>query len=177
MPVATLALHDPAQPLYRAQAGRIHARLPLAHFDLLDRVDLVASGGRHGQGYVYGCRAVNPADWFFACHFLQDPVMPGSLGVEAMLRAMQALALHEGLTEGLRAPRLAVPDGPRCVWKYRGQIAAPKVPTTLGLEVHITRRERISGGLLLMGEGSLWRDDLRIYEVRELALAVKESEQ
>jgi hypothetical protein len=93
-----------------------------------------------------------------------------------MLRAMQALALHEGLGRGLGSPRLAVPEGPRCVWKYRGQIPAPAEPTTMGLEVHISRREPIPGGTLLVGEGSLWRDDLRIYEVRELALAVKEAE-
>jgi PfaB family protein len=176
LPVAALALDDPAQPLYRTHSGRLHERLPHGHFDLLDRVELVANGGRHGQGYVYGSRAVNPADWFFACHFHQDPVMPGSLGVEAMLRAMQALALREGLGRDFRSPRLAVPDGPRCVWKYRGQIARPARPTIMGLEVHISRRERSGGGLLLLGEGSLWRDDLRIYEVRDLALAVKEAE-
>ncbi|PDW02991.1 hypothetical protein CJ255_11010 [Candidatus Viridilinea mediisalina] len=171
-PVVTLELGDPAQPLYRAAPGRIHERLPVGHFHLLDRVKLVAGGGKHGQGYVYGERMVDPQDWFFRCHFHQDPVMPGSLGVEAMLRALQAYALHNGLGREFASPHLAVPHGPRCVWKYRGQIASPTVPTTMRLELHITRSERTSDGLLIVAEGSLWRDSLRIYHVKDLALAV-----
>lgn len=176
LPAAALALDSPALPLYRARAGRLHERLPRGHFDLLDRAEIVAGGGRHGQGYVYASRAVDPADWFFACHFHQDPVMPGSLGVEVMLRVMQALALHEDLGRAFRSSRFAVPDGVRCAWKYRGQIAAPTAPTTMGLEVHIARREWRDGALLLAGEGSLWRDDLRIYEVKDLAVEMREAE-
>lgn len=175
LPVTTLNLADPQHPLYHAGPGRMHARLPQGHFHLLDRVDLVAGGGRHGQGYAYAMRAVDPQDWFFSCHFFQDPVMPGSLGVEALLRALQALALSEGLGRTLRSPRLALPAGPRCVWKYRGQIPAPSTPTTMGLEIHITRREQHDDHWLLLAEGSLWRDNLRIYEVKDLALAVVEA--
>jgi hypothetical protein len=89
---------------------------------------------------------------------------------------MQALALHEDLGRAFRSPRFAVPDGVRCAWKYRGQIAAPQAPTTMGLELHIARRERRGEDLVLVGEGSLWRDDLRIYEVKDLALAIREAE-
>ncbi|RRR73545.1 MAG: PfaB family protein [Candidatus Viridilinea halotolerans] len=171
-PVTTLELSDPAQPLYRAAAGRIHERLPVGHFHLLDRVKIVAGGGKQGQGYIYGERVVDPNDWFFRCHFHQDPVMPGSLGLEAMLRALQAYALHGGFGREFATPHLAVAHGPRCVWKYRGQIASPTVPTTMRLELHITRVERTSEGLLIVAEGSLWRDSLRIYHVKDLALAV-----
>jgi len=46
-----------------------------------------------------GCvrRAViDPAAWFLEAHFYQDPVMPGSLGVEAMHQAMAAFAQWRG---------------------------------------------------------------------------------
>ena len=52
---------------------------------------MARKGGRYGKGYVYASRPVNPQDWFYPFHFYQDPVMPGSLGVEAILEAMQVL--------------------------------------------------------------------------------------
>ncbi|MFV9504054.1 MAG: PfaB family protein [Oscillochloridaceae bacterium umkhey_bin13] len=173
LPTATLNLADANLPLYQAPAGQVGLQLPRDQFDLLDQVTVVSNAGTHGLGYVYASRLVNPADWFFRCHFHQDPVMPGSLGLEAMLRAMQAMALHEGLGRDLVNPRFITPDGMRCVWKYRGQIPSPKQPTVMGLEIHLTRRERMAnGGILLVGAGSLWRDGLRIYEVKDLALGL-----
>jgi 3-hydroxyacyl-[acyl-carrier protein] dehydratase/trans-2-decenoyl-[acyl-carrier protein] isomerase len=45
------------------------------------------TGGAHGKGQVVAELTVagNPAcDWFFACHFKGDPVMPGCLGLDAL---------------------------------------------------------------------------------------------
>ena len=42
-------------------------------------------------GYLYAERTIDPSDWFFQFHFHQDPVMPGSLGVEAIIETMQSL--------------------------------------------------------------------------------------
>ncbi len=39
---------------------------------------------------------IDPAAWFLEAHFYQDPVMPGSLGVEAMHQAMAAFAQWRG---------------------------------------------------------------------------------
>jgi 3-hydroxymyristoyl/3-hydroxydecanoyl-(acyl carrier protein) dehydratase len=39
-------------------------------------------------------------------HFFQDPVQPGSLGIEAMIQVLQWVAmLHTGLAEGMTNPR------------------------------------------------------------------------
>ena len=58
-----------------------------------DKIVLVPNGGKYGEGYAYAYKKVNPDDWYFPCHFHQDPVMPGSLGLEAVIQAMQALSL------------------------------------------------------------------------------------
>src|SRR5690348_11439552 len=79
-------------------SGRPHERLAHSELNLLKRVLIVRSGGVFGNGYVYAERTVDPHDCYFACHFRMDPVMPGSLGVEAMLQALQAFALQTGLT-------------------------------------------------------------------------------
>ena len=41
-------------------------------------------GGAHGKGFVRAELDVHPDLWFFKCHFLGDPVMPGCLGLDAM---------------------------------------------------------------------------------------------
>ncbi|HUZ76006.1 MAG TPA: beta-ketoacyl synthase N-terminal-like domain-containing protein [Chloroflexota bacterium] len=133
------------------------------HLDLLDRVTVARTGGRHGLGYVYGEKRVDPFDWFFSNHFYQDPVMPGSLGVEAMLIALQKLGVGVG----------RLPLGHTMVWKYRGQI----VPShgRMSLELHVKRVERQVEGVLLVADGSVWRDELRIYEVTDVALVFPEA--
>ena len=99
--------------------------------------------------------------------------MPGSLGVEAILEAMQVYALHTGLGRELRSPHFAAPVGQRTIWKYRGQI----LPSAgvMRLEVHISRIERRSNQIIILADASLWRDQMRIYEVRDLGLAIVES--
>ncbi len=134
------------------------------HFDLADKVWCVPGGGLFGQGYVYAEVPVSPTAWFFECHFYQDPVMPGSLGLEAMRQALEIYARTQGLTTGRLYP------GPgRTVWKYRGQV--PPAPTRLSLEMHIRTHTRTPHGITLVADGSLWRDNLRIYEVHELTVS------
>jgi PfaB family protein len=168
---AKLDLRLPA--LFTAPAGQPHYKLSGGQLHLLDEVQVVADGGKFGQGYVYAHKIVNPQDWFFRAHFRQDPVMPGSLGVEAMLQALQAYALQTGLGRDFRSPRFAHAEGQNIVWKYRGQV----VPDNhdLSLEIHITKIETAPGRITIFGEASLWKEHLRIYEVKPLALSIVET--
>jgi 3-hydroxymyristoyl/3-hydroxydecanoyl-(acyl carrier protein) dehydratase len=127
----------------------------------------------YGKGYLYASRPVNPADWFYPFHFFQDPVMPGSLGVEAVLETMQAAALEWGLGAGMRSPRFAAMEG-SLTWRYRGQIVQQH--KLVELEVHISEVARGAQGAWLKGDASLWVDGLRIYEFKDAAVALVESE-
>ncbi len=149
------------QPFYRLSGGRL---------DLLDRVALLAEGGRYGKGYIYAERPVNPADWFYACHFYQDAVMPGSLGLEAVLQAMQVFALEQNLGSHLKSPRFGLLSGHTLAWKYRGQITPDN--QRMALEIHLTQVEQTADGVILTGEASLWKDGLRIYEFKAVGLAL-----
>jgi 3-hydroxymyristoyl/3-hydroxydecanoyl-(acyl carrier protein) dehydratase len=101
--------------------------------------------------------------------------MPGSLGVEAMVQALQAYAGALDLGARLRAPRFAPAVGERAVWKYRGQIVRTDPPVQL--EAHVRElRADADGGLTLIADGSLWKGDLRIYEVSDLAIRVVEGD-
>lgn len=65
--------------------GPGNARLPLPNMLMLDRItEINAEGGAHGKGEIIAELDVTPDLWFFACHFEEDPVMPGCLGLDAM---------------------------------------------------------------------------------------------
>lgn len=72
----------------RGDWGQVCApRLPLPPLLGFDEVSGVASaGGAHGRGCAYARKSIESLNWIFDCHFVDDPVMPGSLLVEALLQ-------------------------------------------------------------------------------------------
>ncbi|MFI7068348.1 beta-ketoacyl synthase N-terminal-like domain-containing protein [Kribbella sp. NPDC050124] len=167
--VRRIELPDDAPAFTDPSGGRL--RLPAGHFHLVDRVDLVADGGRHGAGYVHGFRAIRPDEWYFDCHFHRDPVMPGSLGVEAVLQAMRLFVLDQGLAEGIERPRFAMATAVETSWKYRGQILRPDEEARF--DVHVKRVERDQDRLIVVADADLWKPGLRIYELTDLAIEVR----
>ncbi|MGY0055760.1 3-hydroxyacyl-ACP dehydratase [Streptomyces sp. LZ34] len=146
------------------------ARLGRGRFALLREADLVVDGGEHGAGYLLWERTVPKDDWFMAHHFRFDPVMPGSVGVEALFQSVAAYALHAGLADSLPDPAARPAAHVELAWKYRGQIT-PGHRRMRG-EVHIRRVRRRGDGLLLVADGSVWRDDLRIYQVDNIGVEI-----
>src|SRR5207244_12318386 len=66
---------------------------PDSRLRMVDRIDLyLPQGGPHGLGLILGSKDVNPEEWFFKAHFYQDPVWPGSLGLEALVQLLKAVA-------------------------------------------------------------------------------------
>ena len=65
--------------------GPGNAQLPAPPMLMFDRItQITADGGAHGKGYVEAELDIHPDLWFFQCHFIGDPVMPGCLGLDAM---------------------------------------------------------------------------------------------
>lgn len=65
--------------------GSGNAQLPLPPMLMFDRIrEISESGGTYGKGQVVAELDINPDLWFFECHFMNDPVMPGCLGVDAL---------------------------------------------------------------------------------------------
>ncbi len=65
--------------------GDGNAQLPLPPMLMFNRITHISDeGGAHGKGQVIAELDVNPDLWFFDCHFRNDPVMPGCLGLDAM---------------------------------------------------------------------------------------------
>ncbi|MGJ5761392.1 3-hydroxyacyl-[acyl-carrier-protein] dehydratase FabA [Streptomyces galbus] len=146
-------------------------RLPGGHFHLVDHVDLVEDGGRHGKGYLHGFRSIRPDEWYFDCHFHRDPVMPGSLGVEAILQALRLYVLERGLAEGIERPRFALATNVPMSWKYRGQIL--RHDGELRFDVHVKEVRRDGERLVVIADADLWKPGLRIYELTDVAIEVR----
>ncbi|NNU79306.1 3-hydroxyacyl-[acyl-carrier-protein] dehydratase FabA [Halovulum dunhuangense] len=65
--------------------GPGNPQLPAPPMLMMDRItDISADGGTHGKGHVVAEFDIRPDLWFFECHFIGDPVMPGCLGLDAL---------------------------------------------------------------------------------------------
>mgnify|MGYP001396557315 CR=1 FL=1 len=65
--------------------GEGNARLPLPPMLMFDRITEIKSGeGKFKKGLIKAELDVKDKLWFFDCHFKEDPVMPGCLGLDAM---------------------------------------------------------------------------------------------
>jgi len=144
------------------------ALLPSRALLMIDQVDLLLpEGGPEGLGYVRGSAAVRPDAWFFKAHFHQDPVWPGSLGLESFLQLLKVYALERwpelAPTHRFQAAALGVEHS----WAYRGQILPEN--RRVQVEAVITHRQDAPQPTLV-GSGFLQVDGVYIYEMRGFGL-------
>ncbi|TDC15165.1 3-hydroxyacyl-[acyl-carrier-protein] dehydratase FabA, partial [Streptomyces sp. 8K308] len=150
--------------------GAVH--LPGPMLLMLDRITgYWPEGGSAGLGLVRSEKDVDAGEWFFKAHFFQDPVQPGSLGVEAICQLLQFYLIERGLTSGVPHPRFepVLPDH-EVVWKYRGQITPANRLIRVVLEIlAVGEDER---GCYAIADARLWGDDTCIYHVRGIGMRV-----
>ena len=165
-------LTNKSLPFFQAPANKPHYKLAGGQMNFVDTVSIVEGGGKASVAYVLGERTIDATDWFFRYHFHQDPVMPGSLGVEAIIELMQTYALKNDLGSQFINPRFVAPLT-RVDWKYRGQITP--VNKQMSLDVHIKEVVTSDGEVRLIGDANLSKDGLRIYEVKNIVLSIIEA--
>lgn len=146
--------------------------LPEGRLAFVDQAWVNINGGNYGQGYVYATSNVTPRDWFFKCHFHQDPVMPGSLGLETITQAIQTYALEANLTAGFQSPRFGHVES-EMVWKYRGQVLGDS--SAVDVEISIKQIEKVDGRVHIYADASLWKGELRIYEFKNVTVSISEA--
>lgn len=65
--------------------GPGNAQLPCPPMLMMDRITHVShTGGQHDKGQIIAEYDITRDRWFFDCHFVGDPVMPGCLGLDAL---------------------------------------------------------------------------------------------
>jgi PfaB family protein len=145
------------------------APFPDEQLRMIDRIELfVADGGPQGLGYIRGSKDVDPEEWFFKAHFFEDPVTPGSLGLESFLQlAKFAVVERWGWQEGTRLAAVALECRHR--WLYRGQVVPGNRRVTVSAWVTaVDDRQR-----LLTVDGFLAVDGKLIYQMNDFTVKME----
>ncbi|NVB40740.1 acyltransferase domain-containing protein [Pseudenhygromyxa sp. WMMC2535] len=142
------------------------APLPTPKWRMIERVDLwIDDAGAHGLGFLDGSITVDPSLWFFQAHFHEDPVWPGSLGLEAFLQLLKVYAIDR-FELGPDARFSTMPVGHEHAWEYRGQV----IPSAdeVRVQVHICAVDEARR--IVEAEGLLIVDGRPIYAMKRFAL-------
>jgi 3-hydroxymyristoyl/3-hydroxydecanoyl-(acyl carrier protein) dehydratase len=150
------------------------APFPDATMRMVQRIDhFDPQGGPHGLGFIEGSTPVDPDAWFFKAHFFQDPVWPGSLGLESFLQLLKVFAWRRwapgssGIGTEVPMParaRFQTPAlGAKHTWVYRGQILPTDHQVTVQAVItHIDEASRT-----LTADGFLTVDGRTIYQMSD----------
>ena len=143
--------------------GPGNAQLPVPPMLMFDRiVKITEDGGAHGKGYVEAELDINRDLWFFQCHIINDPVMPGCLGQDAMWQLVGFFLGWSGAPGKGRA--LGVGEV-----KFTGQVT----PNVKKLVYKIDLKRVIMRKLVMgIGDGVLEADGKVIYEAKDLRVGL-----
>src|SRR5690242_16573392 len=143
--------------------GPGNAQLPAPPMLLFDRITMInADGGAHGKGYIEAEFDINPSLWFFDCHFLGDPVMPGCLGLDAM---WQIVGYWLGWS-GSPGKGRAVGVGEV---KFRGDIKPGIKRVRYEVSMRQVRRGKLAVGI---ADGSVFADDTFVYLAKDMRVGM-----
>jgi 3-hydroxymyristoyl/3-hydroxydecanoyl-(acyl carrier protein) dehydratase len=129
---------------------------------MVDHIEAFApKGGPSGLGFIRATRQVVPQEWFFKAHFYQDPVTPGSLGLESFLQVLKFMAVERWGNEP-QARWEAVPLNQSHSWIYRGQVIPANRVVTVEAVITSVDDEKCQ----LAADGFLSVDGLVIYQMK-----------
>ena len=137
---------------------------PMLMFDKITRIN--SQKGEFNKGEVIAELNINKDLWFFDCHFKNDPVMPGCLGLDAL---WQLLGFHLGWLGGKGSGRALAVGGV----KFSGQILPSNKKLVYKLDIkRIIMRKLILG----IANGEVICDDDLVYEAEDIRVGLfKES--
>ena len=144
----------------------LKAPFPETQMRMIDAIEIFSSeGGKHGLCFIRGHKMVDPDEWFFKAHFYQDPVCPGSLGLESYLQLLKIVAAKRW---GVAADSQfeTVVCGEKHSWNYRGQI----IPSNKKVVVEATVTAVDDAAKTLKADGVLAVDGKVIYQMKDFSL-------
>lgn len=139
--------------------GPGNAQLPLPPMLMFDRITRIsAEGGAFSKGEVIAELDINPDLWFFECHFADDPVMPGCLGLDAL---WQLVGFFLGWSGAVGRGR-ALGAGEV---KFSGQVTPEARLLTYRIDIRRVIMRRLS---MAIANGTMEVDGRPVYDVANL---------
>ena len=144
--------------------GPGNAKLPLPPMLMFDRITEIAENkGAFKKGILKAELDIKNELWFFDCHFKEDPVMPGCLGLDAM---WQLVGFYLGW---LGNPGRGRALGVGAV-KFTGEVLKNvKIAT---YEIDMKRILVKEGTTVGLANGILKADDKKIYSAENLKVGL-----
>ena len=143
--------------------GLGNAKLPLPPMLMFDRITKISENdGLFGKGEIIAEFDIDPSLWFFNCHFENDPVMPGCLGLDAM---WQLVGFYLGW---IGEPGKGRALGSGSV-KFSGEI----LQKSKLVQYHINMKKIIKRGVVVgVGDGIVNVDGKKIYQAEGLKVGL-----
>ena len=135
--------------------------LPLPPMLMFDRITTIERGGR--RGLIVAEQDIALDAWYFLCHFGNDPVQPGCLGVDAIWQLLGMYCALSGARGSGRALGCKEVD-------FFGQIRPHDAVVQYRVEVR--RYSELQGGAVVIGDGSVSVDGEPIYTVQAAKVGV-----
>jgi len=147
--------------------GKGNAKLPSPPMLMFDRITNIQSDkGKYSKGLVEAELNIKKDMWFFDCHFREDPVMPGCLGLDAM---WQLVGFYLGwLGEPGKGRALGVNSV-----KFTGEVL--KNVKIARYQVDMKRILKKEGAVVGLADGILFADNKSIYEAENLKVGLFKS--
>ncbi len=143
--------------------------LPAKALRMIDRIEACQPhGGARKLGWLLASKRIDPQEWFFKAHFHQDPVCPGSLGIESLLQLLKydAIRRWRHLVAGHRFEHSVLETH---TWQYRGQIVPHNQQVDVEAEITSVIDEPTPE---LKADGLLKVDGLVIYQMKNFGLRI-----
>ncbi|NNF16981.1 MAG: bifunctional 3-hydroxydecanoyl-ACP dehydratase/trans-2-decenoyl-ACP isomerase [Gammaproteobacteria bacterium] len=135
--------------------------LPAPPMLMFDRIITIEHNGRRGR--IVAEQDIDLDAWYFLCHFSNDPVQPGCLGVDAIWQLLGMYCALRGATGSGRALGCKEVD-------FFGQIRPHDTMVTY--DVSIRRYSSIQGNAVVIGNGTVAVDGEQIYSVSDARVGV-----
>nr|NJM02056.1 beta-ketoacyl synthase [Desulfobacula sp.] len=142
--------------------------LPRGRMHLIDRVlEFDPQGGRFGLGSIIAEADIRPDDWFLTCHFIDDPVMPGTLMYECCAHALRIFTQRTGWVSDREDVYYDILPGNESDLKCRG----PVTPLTKKARYEIDIKKMAYGPEpYVLADAHMFSDDLRIVLYRNMGM-------
>ncbi len=143
--------------------GPGNAQLPMPDMLMMDRITTITNdGGHYGRGEIHAELDINPALWFFNCHFPGDPVMPGCLGLDALWQLLGFFIAWQGNPGKGRA--LGVNEV-----RFTGQV----LPTAKKIDYQLDIKRVVKRGATMgIADGTMSVDGREIYATKDLRVGL-----